>query len=243
MALKDIWQQERRDRLQQQAERQQDVAEMRVNNRTALSEMAVQLRESLSQILPELRSQNETRQLEEQCYRAGLQIEVQDRRTSVQDRLAELNLERQKTTEALRSSLAAFRADLSAQAETDRTDRQAYVQGIRTYVWGDESGQTLETLPADQPQAAPIAVTPDSVEALLEADLDELEEKSTNSPIDAQLQRLDDRILAILNSDAGVRLADLQSTLKVNREDLVKGLQALVKTRQVIARDRTYFLA
>jgi hypothetical protein len=246
MALKDIWQQDRRDRLQQQAERQQDVADMRVNNRTALDQMAVQLRESLSQILPELRSQNETRQLEEQCYRAGLQIEVQDRRTSVQDRLAELNLERQQTAEALRSTLAAFRADLSAQSETDRTDRQAYVQGIRAYVWGNESGQTLETRemrPADQPQAAPIAVTPDSVEALLEADLDELEEKSTDSPIDAQLQRLDDRILAILNSDAGVRLADLQSTLKVNREDLVKGLQALVKTRQVIARDRTYFLA
>jgi hypothetical protein len=248
MALKDIWQQERRDRLQQQAERQQDVADMRVHNRTALDQMAVQLRENLSQILPELRSQNETRQLEEQCYRAGLQIEVQDRRTSVQDRLTELKLERQQTAEALRSSLAAFRADLSAQAETDRTDRQAYVQGIRAYVWGDESGQTLETLPAahppaDQPQAAPIAVTPDSVEALLEANLDELEEKSTNLPIDAQLQRLDDRILAILNSDAGVRLADLQSTLKVNREDLVKGLQALVKTRQVIARDRTYFLA
>ncbi len=243
MALKDIWQQERSDRLQQQAERQQTVADMRVTNRTALDQMAVELRESLSQILPELRSQNQTRQLEEQCYRAGLQIEVQDRRTSVQDRLVELKLERQQAAEALRSSLAAFRADLSAQAETDRTDRQAYVQGIRAYVWGDESGQTLEPLPADQPQAAPIAVTPDSVEALLEADLDELEEKSTDLPIDAQLQRLDDRILAILNSDAGVRLADLQSTLKVNREDLVKGLQALVKTRQVIARDRTYFLA
>ncbi len=243
MALKDIWQQERRDRLQQQAERQQNVADMRVAHRTAQDQMAVELRESLSQILPELRSQNQSRQLEEQCYRAGLQIEAQDRRTSVQDHLTELKLEQQQAAEALRSSLATFRADLSAQAETDRTDRQAYVQGIRAYVWGDESGQTLETLQADQPQAAPIAVTPDSVEALLEADLDELEEKSVDSPIDAQLQRLDDRILAILNSDAGVRLADLQSTLKVNREDLVKGLQALVKTRQVIARDRTYFLA
>jgi hypothetical protein len=249
MALKDIWQQERRDRLEQQAERQQNVAEMRVTNRTALDQMAVELRESLSQILPELRSQNQARQLEEQCYRAGLQIEVQDRRNSVQERLTELNLERQQTAEALRSSLAAFRADLQAQADTDRTDRQAYVQGIRDYVWGDEAVQTLQPVQAVQAvqpvqsQSAPIAVTPDSVEALLEADLDELEEKSTHSAIDAQLQRLDDRILAILNSDSGVRLADLQSTLKVNREDLVKGLQALVKTRQVIARDRTYFLA
>jgi hypothetical protein len=237
MALKDIWQQERLDRLDQQAARQQDVAEMRVTNRASLDQMATELRETLSTILPELRSQNVARQLDEQCYRAGLKIEAQDRARSVQDLLTELQIERQQTAETLRSSLAAFREDLKAQAETDRADRQAYVQGIRDYVWGDGSS------PDPVPTAAPMPVTPDGVDALLEADLDGLEEKSLNLAIDAQLKTLDDRILAALNSDAGVRLADLQSTLRVSRDDLVKGLQTLVKNRQVIARDRTYFLA
>ncbi len=245
MALKDIWQQERLDRQDQQAVRQQDVAEMRVTNRAALDQMATELRETLSTILPELRSQNAARLLEEQCYRAGLKIEAQDRAQSVQDLLIELQIERQQTAETLRSSLAEFRADLNAQAEIDRADRQAYVQGIRDYVWGDGSSPATVTTaaPAVAPTVAPLPVTPDGVDALLEADLDGLEEKSLNLAIDAQLKTLDDRILAALNSDAGVRLADLQSTLRVSRDDLVKGLQTLVKTRQVIARDRTYFLA
>lgn len=254
MALKDIWQQDRLDRLDQQAVRQREVSDMRVANRAALDQMATELRETLSTILPELRSQNASRQLEEQCYRAGLQMEAQERARSVQDLLTEINLERQQTAAELRSSLASFRADLTAQAETDRNDRQAYVREIRAYVWGDDAIQgeispieaSVIEAPASQSRTATVAptpVTPDGLDALLESDLDELEEKSTHSLIDAQLKKLDDRILAALNSDAGVRLADLQSTLRVSRTDLVKGLQALVKNRQVIARDRTYFLA
>ncbi len=249
MALKDIWQQDRLDRLDQQAVRQRDVAEMRTANRAALDQMATELRETLSTILPELRSQNAARQLEEQCYRAGLQMETQERARSIQDLLTQINLERQQIAAELRSSLAAFRADLTAQTETDRNDRQAYVRGIRAYVWGDDALQG-EIPPVEAPVSlaspatvAPTPVTPDGLDALLESDLDELEEKSTNLLIDGQLKKLDDRILAALNSDAGVRLADLQSTLRVSRDDLVKGLQTLVKNRQVIARDRTYFLA
>ena len=155
--------------------------------------------------------------------------------------------------------MAEFRADLTAQTEVARTDRQAYVREIRAYVWGDEQGSGVlpETLlnpaprsnpnpnvhPKPIPKPEPIGL--DRINALLEADLDELEEKSkastAPSPIDSQLQKLDDRILAALNSDSGVRLVDLQATLRVSRDDLVKGLQKLVTNRQVVARDRTYF--
>ena len=259
MALKDIWQQDRLDRQAQQVERQQAVAETRVANRAALDQMAIEIRETLSTVLPELKVQNEARQLEEQCYQAGLKVEVQERRASVQDLLTDISLDRKQTAEALRSSLAEFRADLTAQTEVARTDRQAYVREIRAYVWGDEqvSGVMPETLmndlsslksspkpsPKSIPSPAPIGL--DHVNALLEADLDELEEKSkastAPSPIDSQLQKLDDRILAALNSDSGVRLVDLQATLRVSRDDLVKGLQQLVTNRQIVARDRTYF--
>ena len=256
MALKDIWQQDRLDRQAEQVERQQLVAETRISNRAALDQMAIETRETLSPVLPELKAQNEARQLEAQCYQAGLKIEVQERRVLVQELLTDINLDRKQTAEALRSSLAEFRADLTAQTEVARTDRQAYVREIRAYVWGEEavSGVMPETLlnpspkthlkpsPAASSKPAPIGL--DRVNALLEADLDELEEKSkasAPSPIDSQLQKLDDRILAALNSDSGVRLVDLQATLRVSRDDLVKGLQQLVTTRQVVARDRTYF--
>ena len=258
MALKDIWQQDRLDRQAEQVERQQLVAETRMANRAALDQMAIETRETLSPVLPELKAQNEARQLEAQCYKAGLKIEVQERRASVQELLTDIHLDRKQTAEALRSSLAEFRADLTAQTEIARTDRQAYVREIRAYVWGDEavSGGMPETLlhpkpsPKPNPKAGPTArsnpapIGLDRVNALLEADLDELEEKSkptAPSPIDSQLQKLDDRILAALNSDSGVRLVDLQAILRVSRDDLVKGLQQLVTARQVVARDRTYF--
>ena len=259
MALKDIWQQDRLDRQAQQVERQQFVAETRSANRAALDQMAIETRETLRPVLPELKIQNEARQLEERCYQAGLKTEVQERRASVQDLLTEITLDRKQTAEALRSSLAEFRADLTAQTEIARTDRQAYVREIRAYVWGDEqvSGMLPETLPnltsnpkpspnvSSKPSSKPAPVRLDRVDALLEADLDELEEKSklstAPSAIDSQLQKLDDRILAALNSDSGVRLVDLQATLRVSRDDLVKGLQQLVTARQVVARDRTYF--
>ena len=98
---------------------------------------------------------------------------------------------------------------------------------------------------SSKPTSKPVPVRLDRVDALLEADLDELEEKSklstAPSAIDSQLQKVDDRILAALNSDLGVRLVDLQATLRVRRDDLVKDLQQLVTARQVVARDRTYF--
>ena len=248
MALKDIWQQDRLDRQAEQVERQQAVAETRVANRAELNQMALEIRETLSTVLPELKVQNESRQLEERCYQAGLKIEVQERRASVQDLLTDIALDRKQTAEALRSSLAEFRADLTEQTEVARSDRQAYVREIRAYVWGDEAvpGVMPESLlngGQSSPKPAPIGL--DHVNALLESDLDELEEKSKQStapsPIDSQLQKLDDRILAALNSDSGVRLVDLQATLRVSRDDLVKGLQQLVTARQVVARNRTYF--
>ena len=248
MALKDIWQQDRLDRQAQQVERQQAVAETRVANRAELDLMALEIRETLSTVLPELKVQNEARQLEERCYQAGLKIEVQERRASVQDLLTDIALDRKQTAEALRSSLAEFRADLTEQTEVARIDRQAYVREIRAYVWGDEAAlgvmpESLLNSGPSSPKPAPIGL--DHINALLESDLDELEEKSKQStapsPIDSQLQKLDDRILAALNSDSGVRLVDLQATLRVSRDDLVKGLQQLVTARQVVARDRTYF--
>ena len=248
MALKDIWQQDRLDRQAEQVERQQAVAETRVANRAELNQMALEIRETLSTVLPELKVQNEARQLEERCYQAGLKIEVQERRASVQDLLTDIAIDRKQTAEALRSSLAEFRADLTEQTEVARSDRQAYVREIRAYVWGDEAApgvmpESLLNSGPSSPKPAPIGL--DHVNALLESDLDELEEKSkpstAPSPIDSQLQKLDDRILAALNSDSGVRLVDLQATLRVSRDDLVKGLQQLVTARQVVARNRTYF--
>lgn|GEM_PF-2748082 len=104
---------------------------------------------------------------------------------------------------------------------------------------------TSNPKPSPNVSSKPAPVRLDRVDALLEADLDELEEKSklstAPSAIDSQLQKLDDRTLAALNFDSGLRLVDLQATLRVRRDDLVKGLQQLVTARQVVAGDRTYF--
>ena len=245
MALKDVWQQAREIRQAELDLLRQEVAEQRSQNQADLKQMTIELREGLAPLRAELSAQNQARQLEEQCYRAGLAIEVQERRESVQNLLEDLQLQRQQTAQELRSHLAAFRADLTEQTQALRQQRQAEVQDIRDYVWGSDANASR----AVEIKNAPIPATLATIDALLDDALLELEPseepaefpEETAMAIDQQLERLDDRILSALSSDSGVRLNALQSTLKVSRNDLVRGLQQLIQTRQVVARDRMYF--
>jgi hypothetical protein len=308
MALKDIWQQDRQTRQAELKVRQEAVVQLRSQHQSEHAAMATQLRTELSQVLPKLRVDEAERQLEAQCAQAGRTIEAAARRQEVQEFLYDLHQRRCEAADDLRLLLEEFRADRQAQSaainlmlqdtrktrETEvaalferfaeeKLDRQAAVQAIRDYVWGDASPQAVNAEAIEailklavQESAKPEAVKPEaksaakpevaSVKAATKA-----EAKPEVSPVKPEAkpevvsavkaevktevkaevkakaaepigeQPLTEKLLATVNSLSGVRLSDLESTLNVTRSELVQALQQLIRSGDIVQRDRAYY--
>ena len=54
---------------------------------------------------------------------------------------------------------------------------------------------------------------------------------------------LSEKLLATVNSGSGVRLSDLEATLGVSRSELVHTLQQLIRSGDIVQRDRAYYRA
>ena len=54
---------------------------------------------------------------------------------------------------------------------------------------------------------------------------------------------LSEKLLATVNSRSGVRLSDLEATLQVSRSELVHTLQQLIRSGDIVQRDRAYYRA
>ena len=54
---------------------------------------------------------------------------------------------------------------------------------------------------------------------------------------------LSEKLLATVNSLSGVRLSDLEATLAVSRSELVQALQQLIRSGDIVQRDRAYYRA
>jgi hypothetical protein len=308
MALKDIWQQDRQTRQAELKVRQEAVVQLRSQHQSEHAAMATQLRTELSQVLPKLRVDEAERQLEAQCAQAGRTIEAAERRQEVQQFLYDLHQRRCEAADDLRLLLEEFRADRQAQSaainlmlqdtrktrETEvaelferfaeeKLDRQAAVQAIRDYVWGDAAPQAVNAEAIEailklavQESVKPAAVKPEakpaakpevsSVKAATKA-----EAKPEVSPVKPEAkpevvsavkaevktevkaevkakaaepigeQPLTEKLLATVNSLSGVRLSDLESTLKVTRSELVQALQQLIRSGDIVQRDRAYY--
>ena len=156
---------------------------------------------------------------------------------------------------------------LLVQFASDTVDRKAAVQAIRDYVWGDyassaigiqsfgsesiedflklviqespvpsqtksvtKSVATASTKPQIVPNA-PIVKT--TIEPMVKAIVEPIVSGST----------LSKKILATVNSLSGVRLSDLEATVGVSRGELAQALQQLIRSGDVVQRDRAYYRA
>lgn len=159
---------------------------------------------------------------------------------------------------------------LFVQFASDTIDRKAAVQAIRDYVWGDASSTAGSRSIAPQAtgiqatgiQAVGIqAVGSESIEDFLKLVIQEspvpaktpivkmpIEPvakaiiKPIAEPIDA-VSTLSEKLLATVNSLSGVRLSDLEATLAVSRSELVQALQQLIRSGDIVQRDRAYYRA
>ncbi len=210
MALKDIWQQDRQTRQAELKVRQEAVVELRSQHQSERAAMAKQLRAELSQVLPKLRMDEADRLVQSAAIDLMLQETRETRETGV--------------------------AELFERFAEEKLDRQAAVQAIRDYVWGD---------------ATPTPVTADAIESLLE-----LVVKSEVSPAVKAVVKsivtepiakpaaelsLTEKLLTTVSSLSGVRLSDLESTLSVTRSELVQALQQLIRSGDIVQRDRAYY--
>jgi DNA-binding IclR family transcriptional regulator len=59
----------------------------------------------------------------------------------------------------------------------------------------------------------------------------------------APVSTLSEKLLATVNSLSGVRLSDLEATVGVSRSELVQALQQLIRSGDVVQRDRSYYRA
>jgi hypothetical protein len=294
MALKDIWQQDRQTRQAELKVRQEAVVQLRSQHQSEHAAMATQLRTELSQVLPKLRVDEAERQLEAQCAQAGRTLEAAERRQEVQQFLYDLHQRRCEAADDLRLLLEEFRADRQAQSaainlmlqdtrktrETEvaalferfaeeKLDRQAAVQAIRDYVWGDASPQAVngeaieailqlavqesvkpeavkpeavkpEAKPAAKPEVSPVKpeAKPEVLSAVKAEVKAEVKAKAAEPIVELPLT---EKLLATVNSLSGVRLSDLESTLNVTRSELVQALQQLIRSGDIVQRDRAYY--
>jgi hypothetical protein len=84
-----------------------------------------------------------------------------------------------------------------------------------------------------KPQVAPEAPIVKTIEPMLEP---------IAEPI-APVSTLSEKLLATVNSLSGVRLSDLEATVGVSRSELVQALQQLIRSGDVVQRDRSYYRA
>ena len=86
---------------------------------------------------------------------------------------------------------------------------------------------------------APVAKTP--VKTPIKTPIEPMAEPIIE-PIVA-VSTLSEKLLATVNSLTGVRLSDLEATLAVSRSELVQVLQQLIRSGDIVQRDRAYYRA
>jgi hypothetical protein len=173
------------------------------------------------------------------------------------DRLAQsaaIDLMLQETRKTREADVAA----LFERFAEEKLDRLAAVQAIRDYVWGDATptpvtAEAIEAILKLAVQEAPKASTPIEpvvkaeakpeakavVKAVVKADAKPAVVEPTAEPIPEP--PLTAKLLATVNSLSGVRLSDLESTLNITRSELVQALQQLIRSGDIVQRDRAYY--
>ena len=178
--------------------------------------------------------------------------------------LEEFRCDRKVQSAEVSAMLQETRRQRSAEVEalfiqfaSDTVDRKAAVQAIRDYVWADASStsapgirsagiqavgsESIEDFLKLVIQESPVITKAPIVKAPLEPMVEPTAEPIVK-PIVA-VSTLSEKLLATVNSLSGVRLSDLEATLSVSRSELVQALQQLIRSGDIVQRDRAYYRA
>lgn len=217
MALKNLWKQERSQRLQITAERRQQINQWRQLTQQELQLQAELLHQELSSFVATLHNTRKQQQQQFQQEIAERQLEILQLKTDVWKRQQQYRQERAAKAQALFQNLQNFRAIL------------------HNTVWGDYSHeQAVSPTPAKKEK---LVATPPKLPISRPA-ANNIAQKAPSLSADA----LKSKVQQYIQQAEGATLIEIEEVIGLSRVQTIDILRALIKLGVLEQRDRQYFV-
>ncbi|MDF5707265.1 MAG: gas vesicle protein GvpC [Nostoc sp. S4] len=240
MALKNLWEQERWQRLQITAERRQQVNQWKQLTQQELQLQADLLHEDLSSFVASLHNNRKLQQQQFQQEIAERQLEILQLKTDVWQRQQEYRQERAAKAQALFQDLQNFRAIL------------------HNSVWGDYShGQAVSPTPEKKEKlVTTVSPTPAKKEKLVATvpkwSISRSSIKATGfrPAVNSMTKKVPalngdavkSRVLQYIQQAQGATLIEIEEVIGLSRVQTIDILRSLIKQGVLEQRDRQYFV-
>ncbi|MBE9177830.1 hypothetical protein IQ268_04440 [Oculatella sp. LEGE 06141] len=193
-----------------------------------------------SLLFQELTRYVETLRSEVETYLAELELMRQDRAQQLQQTLQHDRDRRTAEVNALFQQLSIFRDEL-----------RQYCASLRQAVWGDSPTtgltaaapslaatlQSLPTVPVAKGREQPVALV-----ELVEPTQAVVKATPATKPTATATEPLEESIYNYIHQIQGARLTEIETSLKINRFQVVDALRALIKKGLITQRDRVYLV-
>lgn len=247
---------------------QQQVAQFLSVNQAERSLMAQQLRQTLqafhtvlsAEVIQKLAIYYQERQQVKAELHQSLTDFVELLRSDVKALLVDLELDRQILAEALQQTLADSRRDrlatvtaLFQELGDFRTQLRQHRQNVSLSVWGDATPAIAPPTTARSVRVSPVAPKSRPTRASLKSPANGKKvtaiPASTNgskaapvppTPKPKTVDEIEKEVYNHIHQQQGIRLADLESALGINRFQAVDALRSLIKKGLILQKDRVY---
>ncbi|MEH2289262.1 gas vesicle protein GvpC [Nostoc sp.] len=226
MALKNLWEQERSQRLQITAERRQQVNQWKQLTKQELQLQADLLHQDLSNFVTNLHNNRKLQQQQFQQEIAERELEILQLKTDVWQRQQE------------------YRQERAAKAQTLFQDLQNFRALLHDSVWGDSSnGQAVSPTPAEKEKLVAtvpkLAISRSAIKATgFRPSVNTITKKVPALNGDA----VKSRVLQYIQQAEGATLIEIEEVIGLSRVQTIDILRSSIKQGLLEQRDRQYFV-
>ncbi|MEH2136615.1 gas vesicle protein GvpC [Nostoc sp.] len=226
MALKDLWEQERSQRLQITAERRQKVNQWKQQTQQELQMQADLLHQELSSFVTSLHNDRKLQQQEFQQEIVERQLEILQIKTDVWQRQQE------------------YRQQRSAKAQALFQDLQNFREILHNSVWGDYTHeQAVSPTPAKEEKLVvtvpKLSISRSAIKATgFRPSANTMTKKVPASNADT----VKSKVQQYIQQAEGATLIEIEEVIGLSRVQTIDVLRSLIKQGVLEQRDRQYFI-
>lgn len=240
MALKNLWEQERQERLQITAERRQQVNQWKQLTQQELQLQADLLHQELSSFVSSLHNNRKLQQQQFQQEIVERQLEILQMKTDVWQRQQEYRQERAAKAQALFQDLQNFRAVLNNSVWGDYSHRQAVSP---TPAKNEKLVTTVSPTPAKKEKLDATfpkwGISRSSIKATgFRPAVNTIAKKVPALNGDA----VKSRVLQYIQQAEGATLIEIEEVIGLSRVETINILRSSIKQGLLEQRDRQYFV-
>lgn len=226
MALKNLWEQERAQRLQITAERRQQVNQWKQLTQQEFQLQADLLHQELSSFVTSLHNNRNLQQQEFQQEIVERQLEILQIKTDVWERQQEYRQQRTAKAQALFQDLQNFRATL------------------HNSVWGDYSHeQTVSPTPAKEEKLVVTVPKRSISHSAIKANGFRPSVKTMTKEVPAlNADTIKSKVQQYIQQAEGATLIEIEEVIGLSRVQTIDILRSLIKQGILEQRDRQYFI-